>query len=87
EILFRLIDQRIELMRKQMKLKLDFHTNYNLRSLFFDDRNRVGFINNFEIDTNIMKNKYFSRKQLQLLRRGPSYVAPCQLQLKLSDQL
>ncbi|CAF4750255.1 unnamed protein product, partial [Rotaria socialis] len=34
-----------------------------------------------------MKNKYFSRKQLQLLRRGPSYVAPCQLKLKLSDQL
>ncbi|CAF4932838.1 unnamed protein product, partial [Rotaria socialis] len=87
EILFRLIDQRIELIHKQMKLKLDFHTNYNLRSLFFDDRNRIGFINNLEIDTNIMKNKYFSRKQLQLLRRGPSYVAPCQLQLKLSDQL
>ncbi|CAM4816585.1 unnamed protein product [Rotaria magnacalcarata] len=40
EILFRLIDQRIELMHKQMKLKLDFHTNYNLRSLFFDDGNR-----------------------------------------------
>ncbi|CAF4933029.1 unnamed protein product, partial [Rotaria magnacalcarata] len=33
EILFRLIDQRIELIHKQMKLKLDFHTNYNLRSL------------------------------------------------------
>ncbi|CAF4487468.1 unnamed protein product, partial [Rotaria magnacalcarata] len=80
EILFRLIDQRIELIHKQMKLKLDFHTNYNLRSLFFDDGNRIGFINNLEIDTNIMKNKYFSRKQLQLLRRGPSYVAPCQLQ-------
>ncbi|CAF5081792.1 unnamed protein product, partial [Rotaria socialis] len=30
EILFHIIDQRIELIREQMKLKLDFHTNYNL---------------------------------------------------------
>ncbi|CAF5114749.1 unnamed protein product, partial [Rotaria socialis] len=29
EILFHIIDQRIELIREQMKLKLDFHTNYN----------------------------------------------------------
>ncbi|CAF4603762.1 unnamed protein product, partial [Rotaria socialis] len=82
EILFHIIDQRIELIREQMKLKLDFHTNYNLRGLFHHhhrDDNRIGFINNLEIDSIRMKN-YFNKKQLKLLYRGPSYVAPCQLQ-------
>ncbi|CAF5012272.1 unnamed protein product, partial [Rotaria socialis] len=67
---------------EQMKLKLDFHTNYNLRGLFHHhhrDDNRIGFINNLEIDSIRMKN-YFNKKQLKLLYRGPSYVAPCQLQ-------
>ncbi|CAF3189478.1 unnamed protein product [Rotaria socialis] len=34
-----------------------------------------------------LKLDFHTKKQLQLLRRGPCYVAPCQLQLKLSDQL
>ena len=84
------MDQRIELMHQRMKLKLDFHTNYHLRSRFHHDdhnnNNRLGFINNLEIDSNRIKN-YFNQEQLKLLHRGPSYVAPCQLHLKSLNQM
>ena len=90
DTLFHLIDQRNELIHQQLKLKLDFHTNHNLRSLFqYDNDNRIGFINNLEIDSNIMQkkiNKHFNKEQLKLLHRGPSYVPPCQLQLKSLNQ-
>lgn len=81
ETLFSIMDQRTGLIHQQMKLKLDFHTNYNLRSLFHH-RNHIGFLNNLEIDSNIIKKNYLNKEQLKLLHRGPSYVAPCQLQLK-----
>ena len=82
ETLFHIIDQRIELIHQQLKLKLDFHTNYNLRGQFHHNDNkdnRIGFLNNLEIDSNRIKN-YFNKQQLKLLHRGPTYVAPCQLQ-------
>ena len=90
DTLFHLIDQRNELIHQQLKLKLDFHTNFNLRSqIQHHNDGRIGFINNLEIDSNIMQdkiNKHFNKEQLKLLHRGPSYVPPCQLQLKSLNQ-
>ena len=44
DTLFHLIDQRNELIHQQLKLKLDFHINHNLRSqIQHHNDNRIGF--------------------------------------------
>ena len=87
--LITLIDQRIKNMQEKCKVKCDFLVNYHLRTSFGQleairkgrsiQSPRIGFSSNVIIDSSVTHP--FTEKQLQLLHRGPTYVAPGQVHL------
>ncbi|CAM4962832.1 unnamed protein product [Rotaria socialis] len=87
-VLLHIIDQRTNLIKEKMKIISDFHINYYFRHHYgyiedirkgkIKDIQRIGFSSNLIIDS-YMPSVSLTQQQLQLLNRGPTYVAPCQL--------
>ncbi|CAF1261241.1 unnamed protein product [Rotaria sp. Silwood1] len=88
-----LIEQNLRLIEQKQKLKAMFYINYYLRhsSTVLEtiphrhrkDDELIGFSSNLIINSNI-KNP-FTKEELALLNRGPSYIIPCQLQVSSSS--
>ncbi|CAF4668916.1 unnamed protein product [Rotaria sp. Silwood2] len=92
QTLIYLIDQRLKNVKEKMKVICNFHINYDLRCSFghleeIRKRNiktiqRIGFSTHFIVDYNVTH--HLNQQQLQLLNRGPTYVAPCQIKISSS---
>ncbi|CAF3676623.1 unnamed protein product [Rotaria sordida] len=90
--LLHIIDQRSILIKKKLQIKSLFHIYYYLRSPLglleeidqghIKNIERIGFSSNLIIDSNIIY--HCTKQQFELLNRGPTYVAPCQLHVSTS---
>jgi hypothetical protein len=93
-VLQRLISKRSVNMNEQLKLKCNFTINYDIRSSYSQlevmnkrkktNFQRIGFLSNLIIDPTIAQQHHLINQQVQLLNRGPTYVAPYQIHLSSS---
>jgi len=94
-----LINQRSLNMKNKLKLIYNFTINYYIRSSYSQleetienkrkqekmTTKQIGFISNLIIDPTTMIEHHLTNQQLQLLNRGPTYVAPGQLHVSSSS--
>jgi hypothetical protein len=87
ESIKQLIRQHSLNTKEHLKFICQFTINYSIRKSYLnhelENTKQIGFLSNFRIDpttatTSIHK---LTHQQIQLLRRGPTYVAPCQLHI------
>ena len=86
--LLNLIPQRSLNMRNRLKLISDFTINHDLHtsSKTQDQRTKYNsFLSHLIVDSTITTEHYLTDRQLQLLNRGPTYVAPGQLHILFSN--
>lgn len=93
KLLKQLIHQRSLNMHQQLKLMHEFTMNYSVRNSYDQLKvinaegedskkriQRIGFLPSLLIDPTVGSlSSYLTTQQLQLLKRGPTYVAPCQI--------
>lgn len=90
-----LIQQRSLNMKHRFKLISDFTINHDLRSAYHPlalttetqdqsiEHNR--FLSHLLVDSTMTRKDYLADRQLQLLSRGPAYIAPGQLHVLFSN--
>lgn len=86
-----LMDKRACVMKKKLSVINTFTIAYHVRSAYGrleniykgkePDLYRIGFFSSLVIDRRVDTKARLSHGQRQLLRRGPTYVPPCQLHL------
>ena len=81
--LMHLLDKRLRNMQERLRAQCDYALDACIRTTTKSNDRRIGFTSSLIVDSRIPHSlmKEFTSQQLQLLRRGPTYVAPCQLHL------
>jgi hypothetical protein len=89
-----LIDERASVTKKKLTLTVGFTIDYHIRSSYGrvenirkgkeKDLQRIGFVSSLFLDQRIDAKHLLDDERQQLLRRGPTYVPPCQLHLSVS---
>ena len=78
-----LLDKRLQNMQEKLRAQCDYVLDVSIRVGTQSKERRIGFVSSLIVDARIPHSlvKEFTSQQLQLLRRGPTYVAPYQLHL------